>query len=320
MYRLIPAALILLSGCTLLSPTKEEITLHGDRKSITLGDLERETQDLADRYAMGIAEACDRIRRESPDPALQRGTVMFKLRNATSAYDVVTAGDPLESLLDLVTLIELQNIVWLEENRIERYSATEGAAVLKAALTRSREDAWSLASRALTKDQLKEVRRVIHDWRRRNPDVQWVAFARFSAGTGGTGFNLINDLRSGLGGILNPFGSTNRSVDETRDLAAKALFYSKRLPILLGWETQAAAMNIAELPTVTRIEQTVKTLSETATVLPAEARALTRTVLAGLAALLGIALALALVYRRLSLSWQRKYVPARPPTRPLPTA
>lgn len=310
-----------LQGCGWLSPTKEELRLHGSSKkdSLTIGQLEREIQDLADRYSMGVAEACDRIRRQDAGRDIQRMTHFFKLRNANSAYDGVTSGDALEGLLDLVTLIELQNIVWVDEGRIAKLPRVPGTEFLRSILGSAREEAWALAARALTKDQVGKVRRVIQEWRQRNPDVQWVAFSRFSSGANASVSNLLNDIRSSLGGLLDPFGSAARSVDDTRELAAKALFYSKRLPMLLQWEAEAAAMGIADLPEVNQLEQDAAALSRAVTELPAEARSLVLWITGGATLILVAATALLLLYRRVSLGWERKYrAPPKPSTRALP--
>jgi len=309
-----------MSGCTLLSPSKEEQTLRGSspRGPITLRDLEQEIQDLADGFSMGVAEACDRVSRQSSDPGVARSMLFLKLRNASSAYDVVSAGDALEGMLDLVTLIELQNIVWADEGRVDKVPGSDS---LRHTLGRAREDAWALAARALTKDQQEKVRKIIQEWRQRNPDVQWVSFVRFNSRTGSASFSLLNDIRSGLGGILNPFGSTTRSVDESRQLAAKALFYAKRFPTLLGWESEAAVSRITTLPLVTRLEQDTSSISRSVADLPTQMKSLVLWLTAGAAALLLTAFALLGVYRRLSLGWERSLRPApspRPPTRMIP--
>ena len=305
------AAATAVQGCSWISPSKEEITLHGSSRkdSLTIGQLDREIQDLADRYAMGVAEGCDRIRRQDSSKEVQRMTHFFKLRNATSAYDVVTSGDALEGLLDLVTLIELQNIVMVDENRLAKVPHVPGVDFLKSILGTSREEAWTLTARALTKDQVAKVRKVIHEWRQKHPDVQWVAYSRFSSGANASVSNLLNDIRSSLGGLLDPFGSAAKSVDDTRELAAKALFYSKRLPMLLQWEAEAAAMDIVDLPEIQHLGD-----------LPGEAHSLVTRIAAAMGILLVVAAALLLVYRRISLGWERKLrAPQRPPTRILPT-
>lgn len=315
---------ITLGGCTLLSPTKEEWTLHGSSPlgGITLGQLERETEDLSDCYAMGVAEACDRVSRQASDPVTTRSMLFLKLRNAMSAYDVVTSSaDSLERMLDLLTLIELQNIVWLEEGRVDQLPRVPGTTDLRTALGKARENAWALAARALKTKQSEKVREVIREWRRQNPEVQWVSFARFSSGADAARSSLLSDIRQGLGGLINPFGSTTRSVDETREVAAKALFYAKRLPIILGWESEAAVVRIVDLPPLRRLEQNASSVTRSVADLPRTVRRLLLGVAAGIAVLLLLAFTLLLAYRRLSLGWERRFRPAspqKPPTRVLP--
>ncbi len=307
--------MLALGGCSLLSPSKSEVMLRG---GISVAELEKEILNLADRYAMGVAEAVDRIRIKSPESEKRGPLLLFKLRNATSAYDVVTSGDALESLLDLLTLIELQNIVWLDENVLSTLAGMPNVELLAGVLRKARKEAWDLAAKALSKEQLDCVHKVIAEWRARNPEIRMVSFARFSSGTGPASTSILNDLRSGLGGLINPLGSTNRSVEATHDVAVRALFFSKRLPMLLEWEVEAAAGGVASLPEVKRLQRDAETLTRTAAELPAEARSLLWSAVAGLAILLVVGFALLMLYRRLSLGWQRRVPVQKPPTRVLP--
>ena len=307
---MLPAGLMLLVGCSWLTPDVQNQALPGSSPDgpVTLRQLEGEIQDLADRYAMGVAEAVERLKKQVSEGEA-RGLHLFKLRNAESAYDVVTSGNPLEGLLDLLTLIELQNIVWIDERHISKYSDRPGIASLAAALGSARTQGWALAARALTKNQLTKVRAAIQEWRKRNPDVQFMSFVRFSSGTGSVSLSTLNEIRDGLGSLLNPFTSTTKSVDQTRDLAAKALYFGKRLPMLLEWETEAAAEGVALLPEVRQLSHSVADL-------PMEGRSLILTACAGLGALLAAGFVLLAVYRRLSLGWEKKLKPApqKPPS------
>jgi len=308
-HRCFPAAL-LLAGCSWLTPDVKNQALPGSSPDgpITLHQLEGEIQDLADRFAMGVAEAIERLKKQASEDEVRR-LHLFKLRNAESAYDVVTGGDPLEGLLDLLTLIELQNIVWIDEGRINRYSDKPGIQYFATTLGKARKQGWALAARALTKHQLTKVREAIQEWRKANPDVQSMSFVRFSAGTGSVSLSLLNEIRGGLGSLLNPFTSTTASVDQTRDLAAKALYYSKRLPMLMEWEAEAATEGVLVLPEVQRLSRSIADL-------PAEGRSLILTACLGLAGVLFVTFVLLAVYRRVSLGWERKQKPApqKPPT------
>lgn len=309
-FRSFPGALLLLAGCSWLTPDVKNQTLPGSSPDgqITLRQLEGDIQDLADRYVMGVAESVERLKKQASEDERRR-LHLFKLRNAESAYDVVTGGDPLDGMLDLLTLIELQNIVWIDEGRINQYSDRPGIRYLATSLESARGQAWALAARALTKHQLTKVREAIQEWRKANPDVQMMSFIRFGSGTGSVSLSLLNEIRGGLGSLLNPFTSTTASVDQTRDLAAKALYYSKRLPMLMEWEAEATAEGVLVLPEVQRLSTAVADL-------PAEGRSLILTACLGLTGVLLFTFVLLAVYRRVSLGWERKLKPApqKPPT------
>jgi len=315
-----PLGMACLEGCSWFRPDRKNVTLHGDPPAvpITIGELEGELRYLADRYAMGVAEACDRLRRQVSEEDLRRELLHFKLKNATSAYDFVTSGHAVEELLDLLTLIELQNIVWLDENRIGRYSKYSASEALAATLANSRKEAWALAERALDHKQLEEVREAHREWRRQNPDLEDMSFVRFSTGAGTVGATLVHELHSELGSFLDPFSSATESVDQTRDLAAKAFFFAKRLPTLAEWEAEAAAMGVADLPAIRRLQQNSSSLARSVADWPSEGRSMILTACAGLAGVVAIGFFLLGLYKRLSSSWTRTPSPAppqRPPTR-----
>src|SRR5260221_3786527 len=142
---LLPGALMLLVGCSWLPPDVRAQALPGSSPDgpMTVRQLEGEIRDLADRYAMGVAEAVERLKKQASEDEGRR-LHLFKLRNAESAYDVVTSGDPLEGLLDLLTLIELQNIVWIDEGRITKYSDRPGVAYMASTLGSARKQSWAL--------------------------------------------------------------------------------------------------------------------------------------------------------------------------------
>ncbi len=301
-----------LHGCSWIAPSKKHLTLQGSSPAgpITVGELEDALRDLADRYSMAVAEACDRLKGQVPEE--ERGKLHhLKLKTATSVYDIVTSGDAPEELLDLLTLIELQNLAWIDEKRITRFSPYPGSEALAAAFDRGRKDAWELAERALDRKQLADVRSAILEWRRQNPDLQYMSFARFSAGTGTRGSSVLTELRVGLGGLLDPLSSTTESVDRSRELAAKAFFFAKRLPMLLEWEAEASAAGVAEVPAFRRVEQSISSW-------PSEGRSLILVAGATLAGVIGITFTLMGLYKGLGafLARRRPAEPAqRPPTR-----
>ena len=273
---LFPALLgaLSLAGCSWISPEEKEATLKGSSKEgeITLGALEKEIRDLADRSVMRLGEACDQIKQQAATWEARRHAHLIKVRAATSVYDAVTSGDILEELLDLTAMIELATVIWVDDGLAERTFGALLSRPLITALERARQEAWALASRALNRRQQERLKSVIRDWRNRNPEVDVAAFIRFNSGPGDPAGSLMKDIRSSLGGILDPFRSTTRSVDETRYVAERAFFYSKRLPMLLNWEAEATAGQVVDLSRMEELLTDVSSASTTVARLPEEAR------------------------------------------------
>jgi hypothetical protein len=306
---------LMLSACSVLSPDPADLTFQGASPDapITLGQLTVEIRNLADRFAMRVAEACDHIKAGTDSWEIRREAHLLKLRNATSAYDAVTGGDAPEGLLDLVALIELQNIVWGDGGAASRDFHDPAASDLLAALGDSRKEAWELAARVLNQGQLDKFKEVFREWRRQNPGVQGVAFVRFNSGAGAGSASLLHEIRSGLGGLINPFQSSTHAANATRNLADRAFYFTKRLPMLLEWETEAAAGGTVDLNRVERLVEDASSVSRAAAGWPREAKTLLQFALTGGAGLLVLTFALLAGVKSLDLLMARKSSGKPPP-------
>jgi hypothetical protein len=309
-------AALLGAGCSWISPEEKEVSLKGSSKEqITLGELEKEIRDLADRSVMRLGEACDQIKQQATGWEARRHAHLLKTRAATSVYDAVTGGDILEELLDVTAMIELAAIIWVDDRLAERAFGVPLSRPLTAALEHARQEAWALAARALNRKQQDRLKSVIRDWRARNPTVDVAAFIRFNSGAGDPAGSLLKDIRSSLGGILDPFRSTTQSVDETRYVAERAFYYSKRLPMLLNWEAEATAGQVLDLSRMDDLLTDVSTASTAVARLPDEARNLVlHGFLAG-AGLIVLTFLLAGAYKHWAFRFQNR---SRGPTKVLP--
>ena len=306
---LFPALLgaLTLAGCSWISPEEKEITLKGSSKeAITLGDLEKEIRDLADRSVMRLGEACDQIKQQAPSWEARRHAHLIKVRAATSVYDAVTSGDILEELLDLTAMIELAAIIWVDDRVAERLFGAALSRPLTVAFEGARAEAWALAARALNRKQQERLKTVIRDWRARNPEVDVAAFIRFNSGAGDPAGNLLKDIRSSLGGILDPFRSTTRTVDQTRMVAERAFFYAKRLPMIVNWEAEATAGELVDLTQVDQLLKDASTASVTIARLPEEARNLVLQGFLAASGLIVLTFLLAGVYKSVSFRLTNK--------------
>ncbi|RPH47521.1 MAG: hypothetical protein EHM91_05680 [Planctomycetota bacterium] len=306
---LFPALLgaLSLAGCSWLSPEPKEATLKGSSKEeITLGELEKEVRDLADRSVMRLGEACDQIKQQAPTWEARRHAHLIKVRAATSVYDAVTSGDILEELLDLTAMIELAAVIWVDDRVAERLFGAALSRPLITSFEGARKEAWALAARALNRKQQERLKSVIRDWRDRNPTVDVAAFIRFNSGAGDPAGSLLKDIRGSLGGILDPFRSTTQSVDATRYVAERAFYYSKRLPMLLNWEAEATAGQVVDLSRMEELLTDVSMASTTIARLPDEARNLVLQGFLAAAGLIVLTFLLAGVYKNVSFRLYNK--------------
>jgi len=247
----------ILSGCIIAqpggmmmsnAPTGESVASSGSAKpgQITMSELDGLTKAYADRYMTLIVAACDAISHDNQSLEQRRMANLFKTASVTSIYDVATNPDPFTQLIDMLLVVTLQSMVWIDEDNAARlFPGREEILVL--AIRRAREDIWDLARRAMTPKQLDDLDRLMVEWRRQNQDVQFVSFVRFGDFADRRGKSIISEVRSG-GGLLAP---AKQAIDETRLLAERIFYISKRAPFLLSWQAQSFADDILIKPEVT---------------------------------------------------------------------
>ena len=75
-----------------------EPRVEGSRGSVSLAKVERLMDSLADREVTLIADACEAIKRETPEAEQRRRAHHLKLANGTAVYDIITQPHPLGRL------------------------------------------------------------------------------------------------------------------------------------------------------------------------------------------------------------------------------
>jgi hypothetical protein len=251
--RRLAAALVLLgAGCSALAPNPSRRTLHGTGpdQSITIGELEERTRNYADRYVQLIADAVQEIKKRSPAMEVRRTAHLLKLQSASSAWDIVTSSHPLQEMLDLFVQTELQLLIWHEEGQARQTFGEDGAARVGSALIGAQQEILLLVRRALPEAQIRDIQKLIRDWRQRNPDVETGAFIRFGPYLEAPGGTLVSQVMTGFGILnlshLNPLDPASKSVEHARETADDAFYLAKRLPMLLNWQAEAATYDLLQ--------------------------------------------------------------------------
>lgn len=229
---LAPASCVRYEG---LAPDRPaEVSRRDPGARLTSRELEDLTNIFADNYVARVASACDHIIERTADPARLADATYLKSVTAVAAYDLATEFDAVRQLFDLMTLVNVQHLVWVEERAAE---ATFGpdAAELVEAFADARTEARQLASRVLTPEQIRVLEDRAVAWRRENPGVRFVAMIRLEQEASDASRALETQVREG-GGLMAPVSAAVDSLERGRLLAERTFFVAKRLPMLVGWQ------------------------------------------------------------------------------------
>ncbi len=116
-------------------------------------------------------------------------------------------------------------------------------------------NAWAAASRVIKPGQQQQLREMVEEWRRKNPDQRYVAATRFrelAIAVGRTPQSGASNPNSVFGLLfLDPFAGldpTAVAIQETRQLAERAMYYSQRMPALLNLQVQLLGLQLAAQP------------------------------------------------------------------------
>lgn len=201
---------------------------------LTLTELDQLTSVFADNYVARMATACDQVIEGTPDAQDAADAAYLKVVTAVSAYDIASEPDALSQLFDLVTLVSLQHLVWVEEGKAKEIF-DEHAAPIVAAFEASKQELLDLASRAMKPEQIEQIVAETRAWRKTNRDLKFVAMIRFEQAAGERAHELENQVRSG-GGLMAPVENAVDSLERARRLAERSFYVGKRLPMLIGWQ------------------------------------------------------------------------------------
>jgi hypothetical protein len=249
-----------LTGCKLLrfptsQPTAGVRSLHPagpDTNRVTLSVMESQVMRFADVYASIVAQAADDLSAKLDTPEGRYEAQRWKLGQATSIYIDATGPNPSLNALDMLVMVTLSRMV-AEDHFVKVFG--DGALPLLETHRRLEADAWLLAGGVLTPPQQQELKDLITDWRRNNPDQRYVGVIHFKEfvtaleRTPRPGSTAPTSIFSLL--FLDPMAGldpTVAAIEETRLLGERAMYYSQRMPTLLGWQIELLAYQMATQP------------------------------------------------------------------------
>jgi hypothetical protein len=279
---------LVLSGCGLLhigrSEPKVRVTsvmlgTNGAAVAVTMTALEGKVMRFADEYVATIAQAADDFGTRAGTPEARLTALRWKLGQATSAYIDATGPNAAVNVLDLLVLVTLARTV-IQDYGVETFG--DSIQPLLETHRALESNTWALASGVLKPEQQQQLRDLIQEWRRKNPHQRYVGpirFQEFVAALGKTPTKATSGPTSIFSLLyLDPLAGldpTAAAIEETRRLGERAMYYSQRMPLLLSWQTEVLAYQLAQQPEskelindATRLASSAEAFAKTAEQLP----------------------------------------------------
>jgi hypothetical protein len=204
----------------------------GSRDGPTRGELQDDLMRFEGRFASRVRGAF-RPLTESPSLSIRLRASQDELAYISSALDIAVGSAPEVDLLDMLTLVALGRDAVTRRWNVEVYG--EASRGLAAAFQTSLEDISTIAAGIIPAEVEGELRGVVRDWQRENPDNDDVAGVRLSAyakyRVGSTTKN------AGLFSLLH--GAT-QTADTAVLLGDRALYTTQRLPYLVRLHVRIA--------------------------------------------------------------------------------
>jgi microcompartment protein CcmL/EutN len=179
-----------------------------------------------------------------------RGVALeHKIAFAQAAFEIATNPAPGVNLLDMVVFVTLNRIA-VEEYWVPQVYGEQGEELLKA-FRKLEIDIWAIAAKVLTPEQQRELRDVIQDWVKRNPELLYGEEIRLGDFAELLGESTFAEAQRS-GGFLGIKGATG-AADEIRRFSERTMFGVRRVPWLLRWHTQLLYYKIVSEPEIQQL-------------------------------------------------------------------
>ncbi|MEJ2514359.1 MAG: hypothetical protein P8080_07365 [Gammaproteobacteria bacterium] len=233
---------------------------------------------FSDQYRETIETEAETLVRRYPDVASRIRLLDWSFSQATAATIIAAGPNIVTNVLDMVVLAGLSRRV-AEESLPARWPRGEVDRVIR--VHRQLENEAFRLLQLLDPGQEEtreaELSALMDQWSADNPDVTQVAYIRF-ADFAGLGKRTQRPVSPGLLGIIgldlmSGIDPAVAEIEQTRQLAERALFYAQRLPMLIDLQIRVGAARVAAAPEMVEMLQTVNSIgamSRTATELGSE--------------------------------------------------
>jgi hypothetical protein len=123
-------------------------------------------------------------------------------------------------------------------------------------------EAWDLAAKVLTQEELELLDYIILEWRRTHQEIDQVAYVKFDNFAGARAAGLLADLKAGEG-FLAPLSEASQVMKDWARLTERAFWYSKRAPNIAAIQAEGAVNEVLSTPEINSVLQTAERVGKT---------------------------------------------------------
>lgn len=234
-YKLVfPVCVLLVAGIiTVYSTPCRAFKGKSKKKSvtrITASELQATLMSYADIFSTATGQIVISLK-ESELPTEVRTQVLTDLANTVvSVYTNAAVQDPFIGLLNTAVIISFGKMIY-EQHWQKKYGASLDGVVK--VIGKLEKEIWETVSQVLNAEQKNDLRNMILERRKENPDLLDFAQLRFKdIASLRKESTLESKVKSG--GFLAPVSDATKQIEETRQLAERAMFLATRLPLTAG--------------------------------------------------------------------------------------
>ena len=249
-------ACLLVFGTALAQRTEEVVVapIGADGEvttsSTTREELEDQVRRYADRYYTRISIAANEVRTQSTTPEKYLLMQQWKSISLATSVQIAIGSNAVTNLLDMMVVTTLSRIVVEEYWVPEIIGASIGQSFISAYRTLE-EDIWGIADSVLTADQQNDLRVLINQWRKDNPDQIYPWYVRLSEFSGQRATRLTS--LQNPGGLLKEVAKAREAAEELQDLGERVLFYLQRAPAITSTEMENSVLEVLGGPEMSLI-------------------------------------------------------------------
>ena len=237
------------------------------REGITQEYLQAMLMDFADTYLAKYGGATTELIKQVSSP--DRITVArLRFYWIYSAVLIASDRNARINLVNMVIFVTLTRVVWEEYWQPELFG--DSALVVVKTLRDLEETIWTLAAKVLTPEQQEELRTLIQEWRKKNPDQHYVGFIRLSNILELVDKDSFIHKETQPGGLLAPIKEATKAVDEIRFSTERAMYQASRMQLLLDFEAEVTYHDLANQPEIRQLLSDITDFRETVERLPAQ--------------------------------------------------